>query len=254
VQKVDPEGKDPALRDMVVIGHSQGGLLTKMSVIDSGDSFWRIVSNRPLEDFDIGDDERDTIRKIAFVKPIPEVKRVVFLATPHGGSYVAGSWLAHQAARLIVLPANLTRLGTDMLMRNQDKLLTRGFGTSVMNMTPGNPAIKALAALPIVPGVKAHSIIPVTDMDAPRDEADDGVVEYTSAHIEGVESEYVVLSGHSCQDNPHTINEVRRILLQHIAEYDAARGGGPVAAPAAAQQADHGSEPPTTEQIAPPSP
>ena len=37
---VDPEGKDPALRQMVVIGHSQGGLLTKMMVVDSGTRFW----------------------------------------------------------------------------------------------------------------------------------------------------------------------------------------------------------------------
>ena len=28
---VDPDGKDPALNQMVVIGHSQGGLLTKMT-------------------------------------------------------------------------------------------------------------------------------------------------------------------------------------------------------------------------------
>ena len=30
VKRLDPEGKDEALRQMVVIGHSQGGLLTKM--------------------------------------------------------------------------------------------------------------------------------------------------------------------------------------------------------------------------------
>jgi hypothetical protein len=47
---------------------------------------------------------------------------------------------------------------------------------------------------------------------------DDGVVEYRSAHIEGVESEYVVRSGHSTQGDPHTIEEVRRILLLHWAE------------------------------------
>ena len=37
---IDPEGKDPALDEMVVIGHSQGGLLTKMTVVDSGTRFW----------------------------------------------------------------------------------------------------------------------------------------------------------------------------------------------------------------------
>jgi hypothetical protein len=44
------------------------------------------------------------------------------------------------------------------------------------------------------------------------------VVEYKSAHIDGVESEVVVNSGHSAQGNPHTVEEVRRILLLHAHE------------------------------------
>lgn len=34
VQKIDPDGSDKALSAMVVIGHSQGGLLTRMTAID----------------------------------------------------------------------------------------------------------------------------------------------------------------------------------------------------------------------------
>jgi len=44
----------------------------------------------------------------------------------------------------------------------------------------------------------------------------DGVVAYDSVHIDGVASELVVDSPHSCQSNPHTIEEVRRILLEHL--------------------------------------
>ena len=44
----------------------------------------------------------------------------------------------------------------------------------------------------------------------------DGVVEYSSVHIEPVESELVVQpSSHSTQGNPKTIEEVRRILRLH---------------------------------------
>ena len=70
-----------------------------------------------------------------------------------------------------------------------------------------------------------HSIIPVKG-DGPIESGNDGVVEYTSAHIEGVESETVVRSDHSTQGNPETIEEVRRVLLEHA---DAASqcGGGP---------------------------
>ena len=47
------------------------------------------------------------------------------------------------------------------------------------------------------------------------DKCNDGVVEYKSAHIDGVESELVVRSPHSCQGDPHTMEEVRRILRLH---------------------------------------
>ncbi|HNT44118.1 MAG TPA: hypothetical protein PKN85_06625, partial [Syntrophorhabdaceae bacterium] len=40
VRGLDPEGRDPALRRMVIVGHSQGGLLTRLTVVDSGTRFW----------------------------------------------------------------------------------------------------------------------------------------------------------------------------------------------------------------------
>ena len=82
-------------------------------------------------------------------------------------------------------------------------------------MTPGNRFLQVLADLPIAPGVAAHSIIAVKN-GVPSKTADDGVVRYESAHIGGVESELVVKSPHSCQANPHTIAEVKRILLEHL--------------------------------------
>jgi hypothetical protein len=82
-------------------------------------------------------------------------------------------------------------------------------------MSPDNSAMSALAEIPVAPPIKAHSIIAIKGNDVPP-EGGDGVVKYTSAHIEGVESELVVHSGHSCQDKPMTIEEVRRILLRHL--------------------------------------
>ena len=240
VKSLDPKGEDAALHDMVVIGHSQGGLLTKLTAVDVGDRVWKQVSDEPLESLDMTPEQREEIRKIAFIKPVPQVTRVVFLSTPHHGSYIAGNWLAHQVARLISMPATLTQLTSALVTQNQARLKGnfRGMQSSVYGMTPGNQFIKTLIDTPLAPGVTGHSIIAVKDPNVPRDRADDGVVEYTSAHIDGVESEYVVTSGHSCQDNPHTINEVRRILLEHIAQFDAREGGRTKAAVAPADTSD----------------
>jgi hypothetical protein len=86
--------------------------------------------------------------------------------------------------------------------------------TALDNMDSSNRFIKTLSATPIAPGVKVHSIIPVKGT-GPVEEGNDGVVEYKSAHIDGVESELVVRSGHSTQARPETIEEVRRILYEH---------------------------------------
>ena len=72
-----------------------------------------------------------------------------------------------------------------------------------------------LADIPIEPGVTSHSIIAIKGDGDPM-EGDDGVVEYKSAHLDGVASEFIVRSEHSCQENPFTIEEVRRILLEHL--------------------------------------
>lgn len=72
-----------------------------------------------------------------------------------------------------------------------------------------------LASLAIAPAVKVHSIVSVKGT-GPFDGGNDGVVEYKSAHIEGVETEFVIRWGHSCQDHPLTILEVRRILLENL--------------------------------------
>ena len=57
-------------------------------------------------------------------------------------------------------------------------------------------------------------IIPVKGT-GPVQDGNDGVVEYQSAHIDDVESELIVRSGHSTQATPETIEEVRRILYLH---------------------------------------
>jgi hypothetical protein len=100
----------------------------------------------------------------------------------------------------------------------QKEFATLGLGqlpTSVENMSPNNPFLRALNDLPIDPRIPAHSIIAVRG-GPPYVGKSDGVVAYESAHIEGVESELVVNSGHSTQSHPDTLLEVRRILQQHI--------------------------------------
>jgi len=219
VARLDPEGDDACIREMVVIGHSQGGLLTKLTAIDSGDQLWTNVSRRPIDELRISEESRDLLRRALFVKPLPFVKRVIFIATPHGGSYRAGAFVQWLVARLASLPTTVSRVGSEILTASPEgeaRAALRRTPTSIDNMTPGNSFIRALSRIPVDPSVAAHSIIAVKG-SGPVEEGNDGVVAYKSAHIEGVESELVVRSAHSTQSEPATIEEVRRILLLHAA-------------------------------------
>jgi hypothetical protein len=146
------------------------------------------------------------------------VSRVVFVSTPHRGSFVAGRRIiANLVRRLLTLPSTLTGLGAE-LARNADAAVSpAGFlvPSAVDNMSPRNNFIRTLQGIPLAPTVKAHSIISV-EGDGPIESGDDGVVQYSSAHIDGVESEVVVRSEHSTQGRPETIEEVRRILRLHV--------------------------------------
>jgi pimeloyl-ACP methyl ester carboxylesterase len=230
VAEVDPQGTDPALRRMVLVGHSQGGLLAKLAVVDSGTRFWDNVSETPFETLRVSDETRTSLRRSLFMTPLPFVERVVFVATPHRGSDVAGflvervRWLVAWA---LTLPPSLIRITGEILVGSEDPLLRQqlrqGLPRSVDNMSPGNTAIKTLATLPIAPGVTAHSIIAVK-AGSSLSEGGDGFVSYRSAHIDGAISERIVESGHSVQSHPETIEEIRRILLQHLGDAGPARG------------------------------
>ncbi len=116
VARADPGGGDRCLRDMVVIGHSQGGLLTKVTAIDVRDRFWRVISDESLEDTKLSDETKARLREVLFVEPLPFVRRVIFLATPHRGSYLAGPQLVRRLAqRLVRLPSDVVKTGADLV-------------------------------------------------------------------------------------------------------------------------------------------
>jgi hypothetical protein len=215
VAEIDPEGKDPGLKQMIVMGHSQGGLLTKMTAIDSGMRLWPF-SVSP-EELDVDQETREFLTDGLVIKPLPFVKRVIFVATPHRGSYLALGILGRIGAWLVNLPGRLTKLSVALLTLQAKGLFqgtVSGIPTSIDNMNPTNLFIRNLSSIPIADGIVAHSIIAV-DSDAPLSEAGDGVVKYMSAHIDGVASEKIVRSSHSVQGNPEAILEVKRILLEH---------------------------------------
>ena len=157
------------------------------------------------------------IRRYTVFEPLPFVKQVVFISTPHRGSYKATSFARTITRKFVSLPGTLVQHGSELsgLVEKLDIQGLHGIPTSLDSMSPKNKYLLQLADIPTAPGVTSHSIIAVQG-DGDYHQGKDGLVAYSSAHVDYAASEFIVRSFHSCQAQPPTIEEVRRILLEHL--------------------------------------
>jgi hypothetical protein len=136
---------------------------------------------------------------------------------------MAGGRLGQIASSLVHMPTNVLAELAIAAAGSDDQALAAALRrppTAVDNMNPNHPALQIVASIPIPPGTPAHSIVPVKGT-GPYEDGNDGVVAYRSAHIPEAVSEKVVRWNHSVQAQPETIEEIRRILLEHVATIDA---------------------------------
>ncbi|MBE2285117.1 MAG: alpha/beta fold hydrolase [Prosthecobacter sp.] len=224
---LEQQGTGRLCHHMVLIGHSMGGLVSKGQVQDSGDRLWVSLLGGTPDKLGLTRSEYDALRGYMEFDPNPSVSRVIFAATPHRGSYLADSTLAHIGRRLVKLPGETFGNAFDILegIAKRDpklgELFARGMPTSVDNLSPESPYVKVATSLPFRRGVQLHSIIGNKDGRSLTDpECSDGFVPYSSSHLEGVRSELVVRSDHSVHERPEAIEEMRRILRQHLTGLD----------------------------------
>lgn len=213
---LDPQGDDPGFDQTVLAGHSMGGLLAKLQVSYSDDTLWRAVSDKPLEPvLQEGSLPQEIVSALLF-EPIPWVRRVVFLATPHRGSCWTQQPLGRIGRWLINVPQQLQEKYVNLLQGNPG--LFRGPSavprTSIDHLAPGDRIMQATSRLRFSPSVVKHSIIG-TGHYSPDRCIGDGVVAVPSAQIPDVESEFFVHATHSDVLRSRTVAlELIRILTQ----------------------------------------
>lgn len=218
----DPDQLDDAWDQMVVVGHSMGGLLAKLMVVETGDSLWHAISPRRPEE--LKGDQADVATLLGALKfsPRPEVRRVIFIATPHAGSKVNSGSLHRLGLRLVRINEFPTRIHDRLMASNEpdffEPLFVRGMPSSVDELRINGPLLTNLRELPLAPQVQGHSIIAVR-ANAPAGNPTDGLVTLTSARLPGMASEKIVTCSHLlCLDNAEVITEVHRILTEHCSK------------------------------------
>ena len=143
VMRCDPNGKNLAFQNTVLVGHSMGGLISSAAVRDSGDTVWNLLSDRSIETIDLDEEVRDELKSLAFFGPLPQVSRVIFMATPHRGSKLAKGFAAELATAFVNIPVDLLNPDDPQLNENftdfGKKLSSRKKPASIhSSQTPGN--------------------------------------------------------------------------------------------------------------------
>jgi len=206
----------PNHRPYVVVGHSMGGMLTRMQVITVTRTMWENALGETAKSIFRENSSDSLIVRATTFHANPRIKRVVFVCTPHRGSEMASSGLGRFGTSLIALPLNIASAMKDVLTSAELVKLTgssKRLPNSITGLKPSNPALPVVNSAPIT--VPYHSIIGDRGKgDSPN--STDGVVPYWSSHLDGAQSEVIVPGPHGACELPQTIAELDRILRLYL--------------------------------------
>lgn len=235
MQEYNPHGTSREMNNIVMVGHSMGGLITRFNNSTKPWTLMKGVFELSPETFErmtlenwkkgmapLHYDEQtlERLQNNFIFSPPQGVTRIVYMATPHRGSTFADNWIGRLGQRLIDLPSDMleevTRIATlsrGMFLLNPLQL--KDELTSIRQLSPNSSLVKYMSELRGSPNVPVHSIIGDRGRnDTPN--SSDGVVKYHSSHLDWSASEKIVPSGHSVQDDPASAVELRRILREHL--------------------------------------
>jgi hypothetical protein len=218
--ELDPDGTRPQVRRAVLIGHSMGGLISKLQVTSSGDAIWDTYATRPASTLVAAPEVHDQVRRLFSFAPQPGVGRVVYVAVPHFGSNIANE-LPGRISSALIRPLTDAKDLMDTINRDNPGLLRPEFRqvqTGVDMLKRDHPLLLTMARLPVAPAVTTHSIIGIGTRSFDRVRGDT-VVPIESARIPGVASEVFVPENHSgVHHNERSTAEILRILDEHWRE------------------------------------
>lgn len=215
--------KAPAYSDAVLIGHSMGGIITRLLVSDADirPATFKLIKSHKLQQHK---DDPIVVERLQF-HPINNFDRAIFLSAPHKGTPFADLWFTKMARRIIRLPVAFVGAVADTIqgevnIKEAMKQIDNGFlQNGPSDLSYQSKFMQLTRNVNPPPGFIFHSIMGnITKSNDPK-VMTDGIVPYESAHLDGAASEKIIHGGHSIQETPEAVLELRRILRLHLIQH-----------------------------------
>ncbi len=213
----------PDHKDIVVVGHSMGGMISRLLLTDSKTKIWNTFFDRPPGKIPFAKNSRDLISRTLIFDARADIERVVFVSASHRGSDMATSFFGRLGATLVGNPVSQSEINKEVYSYMRQDVRTSGryrLPNSIEMLDPDNTFLKTANGLPIEPGVPFHSLIGDRGrgghLDRTKPSSSDGVVPYWSSHMDGARSERIIPSGHWSQLHPQGMREIKRVLLENL--------------------------------------
>jgi pimeloyl-ACP methyl ester carboxylesterase len=235
-QILDPAGRSAPLNEMILVGHSMGGLISTMQTLNSSDRYWKLISHVPLDQLEGEPAALQRVRDTFFFQPNPAISRVITIATPFQGSEFANARTQWFSRKLFTLPHVERNQLRKLVESNGDKIVAKEMlltATSLDSLESGAPIFDAIEQSESALHVQHHNIYGRTEKkrwirtSASPEYQGDGVVSLESANNPRALTQLAVEAEHSdLHQNGACIYEVKRILLKNLVELSRIRDRG----------------------------
>ena len=216
IAECEKKGGNTQLRQMVIVGHSLGGLVAKLQVTQSNTTLWDSVACVPFNQIVASPEACNHLREELFFTPSPYIKTAIFIAMPNEGSPWAKRPVGRLASKMVKYSPQQTAAHRELIEQNpgvfSDEIQKR-IPTSVDLMNPDNRLLQAMQRIPIAPWVQSYAIAGTGGSSLSRMGPSDGVITLHSATTPLARQTFYVNAVHTdILRNPRTIDIVAEIL------------------------------------------